>query len=131
MIRATAKQITVEGSARAIGDPQRVRQILRNLISNAVQYGGSNITITAGPHDGRATISVVDDGPPIPPEVAERIFEPYVRAQERHGLTQSVGLGLTISRQLAELMNGRLSHRRDSDFNVFELDLPAAVEAAT
>jgi signal transduction histidine kinase len=63
--------------------------------------------------------------------VAERIFEPYVRAHKRHGLTQSVGLGLTISRQLAELMNGRLSHRREDNRNVFELELPVAIEEGT
>lgn len=131
MTGTTAKQINVQGSAHAMGDPQRVRQILRNLISNAVRYGGSNITITADPRDDRSGISVVDDGKPIPPEVAERIFEPYARGHKRHGLTQSVGLGLTISRQLAELMNGHLSHRRDSDSNVFELELPAASEVGT
>ncbi|MGH8946077.1 MAG: ATP-binding protein, partial [Acidimicrobiia bacterium] len=66
---------------------------------------------------------LVDDGEPIPPEAAERIFEPYVRTHQRHGLTQSVGLGLTISRKLAELMNGSLSYRREDDRNVFELEL--------
>lgn len=123
--------VDARSSTPAKDDPQRVRQILRNLISNAVRYGGPNITITADPRDDRTTISVVDHGKPIPPEVAEHIFEPYARGHKRHGLTQSVGLGLTISRQLAELMNGRLSHRRDSDSNVFELELPAVSEVGT
>jgi PAS domain S-box-containing protein len=125
MTRSTPKPIVLEGGAKAIGDPKRIRQILRNLISNAVQYGGSNITITAHPEGDWSHIAVADDGDTIPVEMTGTIFEPYVRAHERHGLTQSVGLGLAISRQLAELMNGQLTYQRKSDLNVFELQLPA------
>jgi len=124
MTCTTTKPIILKGGAKVIGDPQRVRQILRNLITNAVQYGGSNITITAHPQDDRSHISVADDGERIPAEVTRRIFEPYVRAHERHGLTQSVGLGLAISRQLAELMNGHLTYQREGNLNVFRLELP-------
>lgn len=128
MTRTTPNPIVLEGQAKALGDPQRVRQIIRNLISNADRYGGPNITITAESRDDRSRISIADNGDPIPAEVTERIFEPYVRAHERHGLTQSVGLGLTISRQLVELMGGRLTCRREHDRNVFELELPAALD---
>lgn len=124
MTRTTTKEITLQGSAHAMGDPQRIRQIIRNLVSNAVQYGGSNITTTAESRNDQSTIAVADNGQPLPAEVTERIFEPYIRAHKRHGLTQSVGLGLTISRQLAELMGGQLTFRRRDNCNVFELELP-------
>lgn len=128
MSRTAPKPIKINGGARAMGDPQRVRQILRNLVSNSIEYGGSEITIRAEKTANHATVSVADNGAPIPAELTERIFEPYVRAQHREGLTQSVGLGLSISRQLAELMNGRLSYQRNKGSNVFELQLPPAPE---
>lgn len=125
MTRTSAKPIILEGTGEAVGDPQRIRQILRNLIANAVHYGGSNIVITADPRGDTSSISVADDGEPIPAGAAERIFEPYIRGHRRRGLTQSVGLGLTISRQLAELMDGQLTFRREGGFNVFQLTLPS------
>ena len=99
------------GGARAIGDPARVRQILRNLITNALRYGGEDIKVeltTIGP---TTYIGVSDNGPGIPPEDQSKIFEAYQRAHTDPGQPGSVGLGLAVSRNLARLMDGDLTYR--------------------
>jgi two-component system sensor histidine kinase MtrB len=111
------------GPVRAGGDPARVRQIIRNLVSNAVRYGTDRIVIDAGVWDEAAWLTVSDDGPGIPPGERERIFDPYYRASHSRAVPGGVGLGLSISRQLARLMGGDLIYRREGDRSVFELSL--------
>ncbi|HEX9855680.1 MAG TPA: GAF domain-containing sensor histidine kinase [Acidimicrobiia bacterium] len=106
-------------------DPTRVRQILRNLITNAMRYGGDDVRITARDRGGRIRLSVVDNGPGIPREDRERVFAPYERAHNRPTQPGSVGLGLTVARRLAELMGGTLAYRYLDGWSQFELTLPA------
>jgi len=112
-----------------VGDPVRVRQILRNLVSNALHYGGPTVVIRIDGDVTMARIGVADNGDPIPPAERERIFLPYQRAHETVGVTPSIGFGLAVSRQLARLMEGDLTYRRDDDENVFELTLPRATDS--
>lgn len=107
-----------------LGDPARVRQILRNLLTNAERYGGPHVAIVVRGHRGWICVDVADDGPGLPHLEWERIFEPYQRAHVNPGQPESVGIGLTISRQLAELMGGSLRYSRDDDMSVFRLCLP-------
>ena len=108
----------------AMADPHRVRQVLRNLLTNAIRYGGSRISIRVGePEDGLAWIAVCDDGVGIPEDARSEIFDPYTRAHERPGVTESFGLGLAISRDLARLMGGDLVYAR-TDCTEFRLSLP-------
>jgi len=67
---------------------------------------------------------VADNGTGVSPQDREHIFEPYRRAHDAPGLTASVGLGLTISRQLARLMDGNLTYRREAGESIFALTLP-------
>ncbi|MGD2102005.1 MAG: GAF domain-containing sensor histidine kinase [Acidimicrobiia bacterium] len=115
----------VGGPGKAWVDPARTRQIIRNLITNAVRYGGSDVVIEASTADGVTTLSVRDSGTPLDPSQWERIFEPYERAHDRATTTGSVGLGLSVSRQLARLMGGDLVYRGDETGSVFELTVPA------
>ncbi len=117
--------VTANGSAVATADGARVRQILRNLLTNAARYGGENIEVGVEPHNGKIRLFVADDGPGIPEQDRERIFEPYQRAHQVPGVPASVGLGLTVSRHLARAMGGDLSYRYDGR-SVLELVLPAA-----
>lgn len=120
------RQVEVVGhSVCGLGDPARVRQILRNVISNALRYGGERIVIRIGGDTRIARIGVGDNGAALPPDDEERIFLPYQRAHETVGVTPSMGFGLNISRRLARLMEGDLTYRRDGDENLFELTLPA------
>jgi signal transduction histidine kinase len=112
-----------ESPVIAIGDPARVRQILRNLLTNAERYGGPNVTITTRVRPDEVDIDVVDDGPGLPEEEWESIFEIYHSAHKDHH--ESLGIGLAVSRQLAELMDGSLRYLREGESSVFRLRLPA------
>lgn len=109
-------------------DPTRVRQILRNLLTNLNRYGGEKRRILGGRLGERAWVEIRDDGPGVRAEDAERIFQPYATAHS--GVTGSVGIGLSVSRQLAVLMGGSLSYRRDNGESVFRLELPVDRTAA-
>jgi signal transduction histidine kinase len=113
-------------SIRVIGDPIRVRQIMRNLLTNAERYGGSHVTVQVTRSGREVFVDVADDGPVLPKREWERIFEPYYTIEESPGRPGSVGIGLAISRQLAELMGGRLHYRQEGDVSSFRLALKAA-----
>ncbi len=110
----------------AFGDAARVRQIVRNLLTNAKKYGGPTVTVSVERREGFVDVAVADNGPGLPFSEWDRIFEPYHRAHRATGLTESVGIGLAISRQLAELMNGRLEYRYSRGRSIFTLSLVAA-----
>lgn len=117
--------ISLPGSLPSVtADSGRVRQILRNLLTNVERYGGPQLRIMGGVTHRTAWIEVRDNGEGVPPEKAEAIFEPYTTAHP--GVTGSVGLGLAVARQLAELMRGSLVYRRDGGETVFRLELPLA-----
>ncbi|HSK07382.1 MAG TPA: HAMP domain-containing sensor histidine kinase [Acidimicrobiia bacterium] len=120
--------VTVEAGpdpVRAVGDPARVRQIVRNLLTNAERYGGSAVTIHIAKIDGRVLVAVADDGPGLPRHEWDQIFQPYHRGHQTPGQPGSVGIGLAISRQLAELMGGTLTYTGEQRRSVFLLALRA------
>jgi signal transduction histidine kinase len=109
-----------------LADPTRVRQILRNLLTNAVRYGGAEITITTHRDGPEIALVFSDNGEGVPPEQRRRIFDPYHRGLEAMTRSESIGLGLTVSRQLARLMGGDLTLRSDLGPATFQLSLPTA-----
>jgi two-component system sensor histidine kinase/response regulator len=117
--------ISVSPGLAAAADVGRFRQILRNLVINALRHGGRNIKVTAAEHDGWVAVGVTDDGPRLPETEWERIFDAYHSAHPVDGKPASVGLGLTVSRQLARLMGGDISYRHDGHHSLFEVRLPA------
>lgn len=117
-----ARQPSVTGDAAAIGDSHRVRQIVRNLVTNADRYGGPTIEIRIEPGDP-ASLRVRDDGPGVADGVGD-VFAAFEQTRDGTGRPGSIGLGLTISRSLAEAMGGALTHRRVDGWTVFELTLP-------
>ena len=89
-------------------DPQRIRQILFNLIGNAVKFTvKGSITVSASYDEGTFTLSVTDTGCGISPENVQKLMSPYVQLQE-HDSTRGTGLGLAICKQLAIQMKGTL-----------------------
>lgn len=111
-------------SPLACGDAVRVRQIIRNLITNAVRYGGQHRRIRVQSDGSSVTVDVTDDGTSLDPADLSRVFEAYTRAHASMGTTESVGLGLTVSKILAQLMNGSLAAHRADGETVFRLSLP-------
>lgn len=119
----------VIGNATAYGDAARVRQVLRNLIANAVRHGGDRVVVRVESRGDAVAVAVEDNGPGLPPSEWEAIFEAYHRARDVPGLPPSVGLGLTVSRRLARQMSGDLSYRCADGWSRFELVLPVSAPA--
>jgi signal transduction histidine kinase len=113
-------------TVRALGDPGRVRQIIRNLLSNAFSYGGADISISIQTEGATVSISVEDNGTGVPPDQSEQIFEPYQRVHAASPTSGTLGLGLSVSRTLARHMGGDLVYHRVDGVTKFELQLPAA-----
>jgi len=113
------------GGASALADPLRVRQIVRNLLTNALRHGGDRIQIKTTMGHEVVCIEVCDDGPEIAGTAREEMFAPYYRSSRASGLAPSVGLGLSVSRELARLMNGELTYHFDNGTSVFRLTLPS------
>ncbi len=109
----------------AFADPNRVRQIIRNLLVNAKRYGGPNVRACFGADRDTVWLDIGDDGDGIPKESVTLVFEPYSRAHNADGQPSSVGLGLTVSRKLAELMGGTLDYRYEDGWACFRLAMPA------
>jgi signal transduction histidine kinase len=92
------------------GDERRVRQIVFNVLSNAVKFtpAGGNVVVATARENGEVQVSVTDTGPGIAPEDQDRIFEEFqqtdVGAEQREG----TGLGLAVSKRLVELLGGRI-----------------------
>ena len=123
---STTSSISVVGEAGvAVADPQRVRQILRNLVTNAFRYGGEHVSIELARNGSWSKVIVADNGSGVPVADEDAIFEPFRRAHDAPGMPGSVGLGLSVARRLAEMMNGTLVYRRAGSRTEFELSLPA------
>lgn len=122
-----ADEVELSGDGtRGWGDPARVRQILRNLISNAFRYGGDRVAVRTHRDGEWSSVEIIDDGDGIAADDRDLIFEPYQRAKDGVRLTASIGLGLTVSRKLADLMGGTLEYRHEKGTSIFELRLPSA-----
>lgn len=105
--------IVHEGEADGTWDPDRLAQVIGNLLSNAFQHSppGSTVCLTTrGDQDG-VTIDVHNDGTPIPPDDLARLFEPFERGTDASASGRSIGLGLYISRQIIEAHAGRIEVR--------------------
>jgi signal transduction histidine kinase len=124
-------RILTQEPVRAVADPARVRQIVRNLLSNAIRYGGPHIAVEAEERSGLARLRVLDDGSGVPPGDRDLIFNPYHRAHNGNQTPGSIGLGLSISRELAQRMGGDLTYQRRRGHSVFELSLPLAAKRDT
>jgi signal transduction histidine kinase len=122
----TSTSVKIVGETTlATGDPMRVRQILRNLISNAIKYGGSKIEVRVQGGEQQVSILVADDGRGVDAEHRDLIFEPYEALKTAEAMPGSMGLGLAVSRTLARLMGGDVTYRYDNGESLFELTLPA------
>jgi signal transduction histidine kinase len=107
--RTTAKDATLAVDAEPVtiqADAGRLRQALLNLVLNAVQVGGAGVTVKVevARAGARARISVVDDGPGVPADIAPMLFEPFVGSRKGGS-----GLGLAVARRIAERHDGTLA----------------------
>ncbi len=122
----------IDGSGlTAYADPTRLRQIIRNLLTNAERYGGPHVELRAEAVGANITVTVCDDGPGIPPTEREAVFEEWQGSDIGTQHPQSIGLGLTISRRLARAMDGDLTYSYVDGESRFTLTLPIAAAPGT
>jgi signal transduction histidine kinase len=133
MPAAEAKQLSVEteGDPRlppCYTDASRLEQILVNLLSNAIRHATveGRVRVSLKRHDTRISFTVENDGPGIPPDDVERIFDIYVTKAGDE--SRSFGLGLPLSRRLARLLGGELRAVSRGSGGCFVLELPMADE---
>jgi len=123
-------EVAISGTPRlhALADPPRLRQIVEHLVENAVKYApaGTTITVDWTLHEGTVQLGVSDEGPGIPDEWRERIFEPYAR-RDTHTARGS-GIGLYAAKRLGESMGAHLWCEPARPHGArFVVALPAAV----
>jgi signal transduction histidine kinase len=92
-------------------DEQRLVQVLRALIDNAIKYSpsGSSVRLSTDAEGSEAVVVVADDGPGISRSELPHVFERFHRGREERGKTTGAGLGLSIARELTEMMGGRIT----------------------
>ena len=111
--KAVALEVTVApGDLTASGDPERVHQVIANLLDNAIRHSPSQgrVVVNARADRDFVTISVADEGPGIPEEDAVRVFERFYRADvARSPAAGGTGLGLSIAKWIVDLHGGRIA----------------------
>jgi len=113
-----------DGGVRALADPSNVRRILRHLIENAVVHGGDTVWVIIEAVEDAVVVDIIDDGDGVPLDRSWDVFEPYLRDHSAiSGNPNSIALGLSVSRTLAQRMGGDLTYRRMDGTTVFELTL--------
>ncbi len=97
-------------SAQVVGDPSQLTRVVRNLLENAARYGSTIVTVEVGEAGEDALLTVVDDGPGVPPEFRDHIFERFTRADaDRAPGSGGSGLGLAIAHELVAAHGGALT----------------------
>jgi signal transduction histidine kinase/DNA-binding response OmpR family regulator len=123
----------VESDLLVRADSTRFRQVLLNLVGNAIKFtpNGGRIELGARMVQGKVRVEVRDNGPGIPPEEQQRIFEAFYRLRETGKKTEGTGLGLAITHRLVELHGGELSlESQVGQGSCFYFSLPVAVNVS-
>lgn len=106
-------------------DGQRLRQVLVNLLSNAVRHGGQRMGVSVSVQGKRAEIEVWDDGPGIPADLLDHLdHHSFAHDADATLITGSVGLGLSVARRLVSRLGGTLRYRRTAGRTSFIVDIP-------
>ncbi|HEX2404965.1 MAG TPA: HAMP domain-containing sensor histidine kinase [Acidimicrobiia bacterium] len=100
-------EVDLPDTAVVVADPNRVEQVVRNLVENARKYGRPPVVVEGAARSGQFVLTVADGGPGIPPGEEERLFEPFERTQDQ---ASGIGLGLPIARTLARAMGGDVTY---------------------
>jgi signal transduction histidine kinase len=105
----TDVDVEVDDTLTVLADPSRLEQVVTNLLTNAYRYGGHRVRIEAEASDDHVDLRISDDGPGVPEELVEDLFEPFTRGRDAGDVGGS-GIGLALSERLAETFGGSLSY---------------------
>ena len=122
-------QRTSAGAVRVLGDADRLAQVVRNLVDNAIKYSsrGTRVVVSVRGDGDAGELTVADTGPGIPEAALPRIFDRFYRADDaRSREAGGSGLGLAIVRELVEAQGGRVWVRNADSGSVFGCGLPLA-----
>lgn len=130
--KAQADQIRLCGNSEKnlpsfLGDEGMISEVIFNLTDNALRYAKSKVIIKATTNDSFLKISVIDDGPGIPPEIRGNLFNKYEQVQKRENLRgyKGSGLGLSICKKIVDLHGGRIwEEPRPEEGAAFHFTLP-------
>jgi two-component system sensor histidine kinase BaeS len=103
------------GPVMAVADPERLAQVVANLVENALKYAATTVEVATLSLPDRVEIGVADDGPGIDPEDLPRVFERLYTSRRQPGRQVGTGLGLAIVRELVSAMGGRVSVGRTAE----------------
>jgi len=120
--------VSAEAPATIDTDPLRLHQIVDNLLANALKYSSHDhpVSLSVAADGDAVVLEVTDRGPGIPPEELPRIFEPYYRTAGGRAAADGAGLGLAITRRLAEALDGHLTATSAvGEGSTFRVRLPA------
>jgi signal transduction histidine kinase len=112
------------------GDPERVHQVITNLLENAVRHSppGGKVVLGAHGHADAVTIEVIDEGPGIQPSEASRVFERFYRSDAARSSDGGTGLGLSIARWIVDLHGGDIRAEQNSPHGCrMVVELPKAL----
>ena len=126
--RHATLSVALEEDVVADVDAGAIRQVLLNLLDNAVKYGpqGQTVRVRLEMHEACARISVEDEGPGVDPRDATRIWHPFTRVVSKRTATGGAGIGLSIVRQLVDLHGGTARVERGAHGALFVIYLPGA-----
>ena len=124
----------IESRPIVLADRQRLKQVLLNLLANAVKYNrnaGRVIVDLAPQPDVRFRISIIDEGPGIPPEKRSLLFSPFERLGAEAGLREGTGLGLALSKRLVEAMGGTIGESAPASGSCFWIEFPQTKDVSS
>jgi PAS domain S-box-containing protein len=125
-----AVQLPAGADLCLLADRQRLRQVLVNLVGNAVKYNrdGGAVRIDGTRLGERVRLHVADTGPGIPPEKRQLLFQPFERLGAERSAVEGTGLGLAVAKRLIEAMSGRIGAESSDEGATFWVELPVADE---
>jgi signal transduction histidine kinase len=121
--RGAQVMITGDKGITGVGDPARFRQIVRNLLSNALSHGAEPVSVEVSADGERAVLAVRDRGPGVPTWMEDGLFSRFV-ARGEPASSERMGMGLLVATELANLMGGRLTYSREHGMTVFRVWIP-------
>jgi signal transduction histidine kinase len=120
-------RIPIESQNRVRADALRLRQVIINLISNAIKFGFEQGTVTLDSHETRGNqlrLEVTDNGPGIPIDKQKLLFKPFERLDDKQYI-EGTGIGLALTKKLVELMHGRIGVKSEpGSGSTFWIQLP-------